>query len=803
MKTTFALFVARAGIVLVASVMLAACSSPEEKAQGYLEQARKLYEAGDTVRAEVELRNALQVQPRNAQALYLLALIDERKEEYPKVLGSLLMAVEADPKFVDARVKLGNYYAVGNKVAETREQADAAMALAPDSASVRVLNARAYFIAGDYAKALEEVQAALRIDAKRTDAPTLAATIHVNEGRPDEAVATLDAAIAIADRDAAEGLRRARVTLLKQLQRFAEAEQELLTLIADYPGNTEYELALARFYVQQNRSAEAEQRLKSLIGREPANADLRVQYAGLLAAQNRTAEATGSLEQAVKENPASTSLKFALASAYESLDRGDEARALYEALAVAGPTSDDGLRARNRVIALTMPRDEKKARELIAGLLADVPNNAEALRYRAAYSITDRKYDEAIADLRSSLVREPQSQIALLMLARTYVLSGDAALAEDTYRKLLAIDPALVPARNEMAAVIGGRGDMEQAEKLLRESLQIRPGDADSARRLVSALLAGGDYKAAEEQARQALQAGDSSGVAEYQLALALQAQQQTGQAIAAYKAALERSPMAGEPLAGLVTLLVKSGRASEAQAYLESHLRAHAEDVNAQVLLGTVYRDSGNVELARSTFRKVIAGRPEAMGAYIGLASTFPPGSADYLAVLQEAHRKNPADAQAGFGLGVAYEKRKEFEKAIAAYEETIRAGGSSEFLVSNLALLLLDARSDKASHARALDLVSGFAQSAVHPYQLGVLGWAYYRNGRYADAVRHLERARAASPTDNPQIRYYLGMAYLRNDNPVGAREELTQAVKLAESGGSGFAGLDEARAALKSLP
>jgi Flp pilus assembly protein TadD len=170
---------------------------------------------------------------------------------------------------------------------------------------------------------------------------------------------------------------------------------------------------------------------------------------------------------------------------------------------------------------------------------------------------------------------------------------------------------------------------------------------------------------------------------------------------------------------------------------------------------------------------------------------------------VLGEAHGRNPGDAQAGLALGAAHERRKAYEDAIRVYEEVLRAGARNDFIVSNLAVLLLDVRRDKASHARALELASGFANGASHPVNLAVLGWAYYRNGDYANATRFLERAVAAGPDTSPQLRYYLGMAYLKSGNTAGAERELRQAVDSAAATGAVFTGLDTARSTLQSLP
>ena len=46
--------------IIVLTAMMAACSSPEEKAAGYIENADQLFQEGDLIKAEIEYKNALQ-----------------------------------------------------------------------------------------------------------------------------------------------------------------------------------------------------------------------------------------------------------------------------------------------------------------------------------------------------------------------------------------------------------------------------------------------------------------------------------------------------------------------------------------------------------------------------------------------------------------------------------------------------------------------------------------------------------------------------------------------------------------------
>ena len=120
-----------------------------------------------------------------------------------------------------------------------------------------------------------------------------------------------------------------------------------------------------------------------------------------------------------------------------------------------------------------------------------------------------------------------------------------------------------------------------------------------------------------------------------------------------------------------------------------------------------------------------------------------------------------------------------------------------ANDLAANNLAALLLDQSDDPADFERALELAKRFSDSE-QPALVDTLGWAYYRNGDYAAAVRYLEVANDGA--DSVAIlRYHLGMAYMKSNNLVRAREQLERALELARAD---FVGIEEAREALAEL-
>ena len=77
----------------ISACVLAGCGSPEERANEHLAAAQEFFDAGNYAKANLEARNAVQIQPRNARARFLLAEIAEQQQDYQGVFGHLMVAV--------------------------------------------------------------------------------------------------------------------------------------------------------------------------------------------------------------------------------------------------------------------------------------------------------------------------------------------------------------------------------------------------------------------------------------------------------------------------------------------------------------------------------------------------------------------------------------------------------------------------------------------------------------------------------------------------------------------------------------
>ena len=113
-----------------------------------------------------------------------------------------------------------------------------------------------------------------------------------------------------------------------------------------------------------------------------------------------------------------------------------------------------------------------------------------------------------------------------------------------------------------------------------------------------------------------------------------------------------------------------------------------------------------------------------------------------------------------------------------------------------NNIASLLVEAKGDKASLERALDLTTSCESTSTHSL-LDTRGRIYFKLGQNDQALPLFERAAASSP-QAPLFQYHLGMSYYQRGDAQSAKTHLQRALDAKAN----FAGIEEAKGILAKL-
>ena len=98
--------ICRAGLLL-ATVVVAGCSSPDEKAQRYYERGMEYLSKQDYAKASIEFRNALQIKKNLIGAWRGLLQVEETNKNIDGTAPILQTIVELEPKDIEFEIETG------------------------------------------------------------------------------------------------------------------------------------------------------------------------------------------------------------------------------------------------------------------------------------------------------------------------------------------------------------------------------------------------------------------------------------------------------------------------------------------------------------------------------------------------------------------------------------------------------------------------------------------------------------------------------------------------------------------------
>ena len=250
---------------------------------------------------------------------------------------------------------------------------------------------------------------------------------------------------------------------------------------------------------------------------------------------------------------------------------------------------------------------------------------------------------------------------------------------------------------------------------------------------LGTALNRGGGEAFVRLYLQYALALKPDSDIVLMQLASVAEQQEHPEEAIALYGKISEGSSLkrVAELQRGLNLADLK--RHDEAIAQLKTLLEAAPDDMRGYLALGGVYGSKEDFRSAADLYDKAVARLPN-------------PTAENWNIFYQR---------------GIAYERLKQWPKAEPNFRKALELFPNQPQVMNYLGYSWVDMNMN-------LDEGLKMIQKAVElrpsdGYIVDSLGWAYYRLGKYEDAVRELERAVSLKP-DDPVLNDHLGDAYWR---------------------------------------
>lgn len=792
---------------LLVALALAACSSPEEREAEHLARGIELLDAGDHARALVELRNVLQINPKNAEAMYYAGQAHEQAGRLPQAYAAYQQAVGEAPGLVPAQARLGALALLDKDLERASEAAEAIHAAEPDHPAALAIEGALALRQDDTQGALALARQALETVPQHEEAVAVLVGAYHRLGENARAIERLDQAIA-AHPDTIP-LRLLKLVILEDdanrgegdLQQISATYEELFELDQE---SAFYRIALAEFQRRQGNLSEAETVLRdaALDDRIDTSHAARGLVRLILQEQGQEA-AVSEVETLIERRPEDLALRFLLAELLAGEKRFDAAEEVLDAVITREaeaadtdeptPTIND---ARASIAQIRVRAGDVTGAAALAREVLDADRDHRlANLVLGIVAFDDGAFDEAIRSARSALREDPGWLPALRLIAQTHVAAGETELARTALDQVIALAPNDLASIETLARLLTEQGDFNAALKLWDTAVRISddPGPAIRARAEVE--MRRGNFNAAQADIDHLLDIPEQQFAGSLLAGDLMLIQNRFDESQSWFERASQLRPDAPQAVVGLVRTAVTAGETERAIDYLEQRLREHPDEVATYDLMGSLLIDLDRPDAAEKALREAIRLQPEwttpyqRLGRMLRERGEHEDAAAVYLAALDQM----PGNRTMLGDLAFTHYLAGDYVAAADAYERLLETGPDGpDGVINNYAgIVALHLHDDPERLGRALDLASERFRTSNDPSRLDLLGWLHYRDGDYPLAATFLERAVAAAP-DEPEIRYHLGMALYHSGRKERALEELDRAL----GDDADYPGVDEAR-------
>ena len=778
------------------AILLSGCGGEDARKASYFEKGKAYYEEGNNDKAKIEFKNVLQIDPKFAEAYYMMGLLNEKKQNLRPAFGNYLKAVELDPAHIKAQAKLGRFYLMGGDEVKAKETLDAINAHNPNSIDGKILKLLIMARADDKG-VIPFAKDILAKDSTQLEVIQLLAKLYIKGDEQDKAINVLkDGIVNIPDNTK---LRLQLANIYMKAKDYNQVESLLKDVIALDPERVDLHANLASFYTQRNEDDKAEEVLRHIISLDPSDESRYLLLVDFQIKRKKSiADAEKTLLSAIDKYPERFKLRFALAALYKAM-KSDKALEIYKNIADIKGLEPDGLKAKNELATYALAiNDLESANNLVNEVLGKNPRDSGALLLKGKIAGIRKDYITAISAFRTVVKEQPDLIEAVSFLAATHIQNNEPELAGEVLAKGVDNAPNNPTAYMNYASYLQKKGDVRNAEKVIDRLLTLIPKNLDGLKmkvKFASSMRDMNTLKAAIEK----IKTEHPKNPDGYQLMGDYYAgMKRYPQALTEYEAALGNSKGLLPSMASIIKVYLSQEQYDKAVNRLNTVIKEQPKNAIPHELLGEVYLAQKKHVEAEKSVRNAIAINNRWSLPYTTLAGIYraQQNIRGAIQVYQEALKVLPKDTQIMGNLAQVYESMDDHEQAIKTYENILLVDSNSPIAANNLAVMLADRKGDAASLQRAKELVMRF-ESSNNPGYLDTLGWIYYKLGEIEKAVPILTKV-VDKAGHMPIFQYHLGMAYYKAGNQTAAKTHLSKALESGQK----FQGREEAEQVIKTL-
>ncbi len=755
------------------TALFTGCSrDPNVRKQKYFDSGEKYFAESKYREAVIQYLNAVQIDPRFAQAHYQLSQAYLKLGDKNHAFQELNRTVELAPDNYRAHADIADLLSGvrnpdGSAVQDALKQAKTHLDLLREKQpnTPETHEAWAYYDLAqkNLGPAIQEAQQSIALDPNRSESYLLLALIQLQSNLPDQAEASYKKAIQVD------------------------------------PKSMNAQLLLGAFYASHNRLAEADQQFKRAIAMDPKNPAPRAALVPVLTQEGKKDEIESFLRQTKKDLSDNPEGYRMLGDYYYAVGDLDKAVAEFASLHEEHPKD---IRAKkNYVQLLILKKRLEEATKLNNEILKSTPHDVDGLICKGQIQIAQGNPAGAIESLQGALRNDPDNATAHYHMGIAYSQQGDAARAESEWRDAVHVDPNLIQAQKALATLELGRGENQAALDTAQQIVTAQPYSGDGYLLRSQAELQSQNYSEAQHDSEEAMKRAPQSPAPYIEQGAIQFSQKHFAEAEKFYQQALEKDPSSTNGLSGLMHVYVAQKNYDKAIAAANTQIAKSPQVSNFYDLLATaLYDGKKDYPGACTALEKAIALDKNNVDAIekLGRVEVQQHNADQALSLYLNATKDHPREVRFFILAGQLYSDQQNWDQAKAMYQQALSISPDNPLASNNLAYVILEQGGN-------VDVAMNMAQTARRgmpdsPSFADTLGWAYYHKGIYQSAINQFQEALRLNEKnggpDDPVVHYHLGLAYQKANQISQARQQLEKALKLRPDNADARKALSELR-------
>jgi putative PEP-CTERM system TPR-repeat lipoprotein len=727
-------------LLLALALSLAACQSDDPAA--LIASAKSYIAKRDFNASIIQLKNALQKEPNNSEARYLLGFASLEN-------GDL----------VTAEVEL-----------------DKAVQLGMTSDDLQIARARTLLGKGEPGKVLAQfATTALSAPKPRAELRALIGTAELLGNRRGEAQTAFKEALALDPANLSANLGMARLTA--EQQDLAGALSRVEAALAASPASFQALMLKANLLAAQGQGEPAVKAYRAAIEAAPSQAEPRLGLISHLVRQRSLEAAATEVEALQKAAPRDPRLSYARALVLVEQRKFAEAKEAIQQVLKVAPEHVPSLTLAGMAALETGAYAEAEAH--LRKAVFKAPEAPGAKRLLAATHLRMGQTEVAMRELRELLAKGSEDPNVLALAGEAALATGDVAGAARHYERAKALLPDNVRVQTRLARIRFIAGDASKGFAELEAASASHPDDYQADLALVTTHLR---LRQADEalEALQTLEKKQPRNPLTHNLrGLALLLKRDTAKARASFERALELNPAYMPAVSALARLDVQDKKTDAAKKRYEAVLKKEPNNEQALLGLAVMLRTTGaDAKEIEKLMKQSVLANPQSPTARVALVNYYlrarDPKAA--LVAAQDAAAALPNSPQMAQVLGMTQVAAGENRQGIATLTRL------SEMLPKSPQPHLLLAGAHQAAKQPDDAIKSLRAALELQPDLAAAqrdIAAIYVSTGRAEQAVREARSVQAEKPKQ--PFGYVLeGEIYVAQKNWEAAERAYREAIK-----------------------